>query len=89
MAMEERLQNILSHRGVASRRGAAAMIEEGRVTVNGTVVREPGAYTVYELETSGKRLGTVPAEVKDGKLSFTASVDGPYGARMLHEVVKK
>ena len=41
--MEERLQNILSHRGVASRRGAAAMIEEGRVSVNGAVVREPGA----------------------------------------------
>ena len=41
--MEERLQNILSHRGVASRRGAAAMIEEGRVAVNGQIVREPGA----------------------------------------------
>ena len=39
----ERLQNILSHRGVASRRGAASMIEEGRVTVDGVVVREPGA----------------------------------------------
>ena len=50
---------------------------------------EPVAYTVYELETSGKRLGTVPAEVKDGKLCFTAAVDGPHGARMLYEVVRK
>ena len=41
--MEERLQNILAHRGVSSRRGAAAMIEEGRVAVDGQVVREPGA----------------------------------------------
>ena len=48
-----------------------------------------GADTVYELETSGKRLGTVPAEVKDGKLCFTAAVDGPHGARMLYEVVRK
>ncbi len=40
--MQERLQNILSHRGVASRRGAAAMIEAGRVMVDGVVVREPG-----------------------------------------------
>ena len=33
--MEERLQKILSQRGVASRREAEALIEAGRVTVNG------------------------------------------------------
>ena len=41
--MEERLQNVLSHAGVASRRRAAEIISEGRVTVDGVVVREPGA----------------------------------------------
>ena len=40
---EERLQNILSHAGVASRRGAADIISAGRVTVDGLVVTEPGA----------------------------------------------
>ncbi len=35
--MEERLQKILSARGVASRRKAEEMIRAGRVTVNGTV----------------------------------------------------
>ena len=40
--MEERLQNVLARAGVASRRGAAAVIEAGRVTVDGLVVREPG-----------------------------------------------
>ena len=40
--MEERLQNVLSHRGVASRRHAAEMIASGRVTVDGRVVTEPG-----------------------------------------------
>ena len=39
----ERLQNILAHAGVASRRGAAALIESGVVTVDGIVVKEPGA----------------------------------------------
>ena len=39
----ERLQNILAKAGLASRRGAAAIIEAGRVTVDGAVVREPGA----------------------------------------------
>ncbi len=39
---EERLQNVLAHRGVASRRQAAELINAGVVTVNGTVVREQG-----------------------------------------------
>ncbi len=41
--MEERLQNILAHRGVASRRHSAVIIAEGRVTVDGIVCTEPGA----------------------------------------------
>ncbi len=41
--MEERLQNVLSHAGVASRRAAAEIIAAGRVTVDGLIVREPGA----------------------------------------------
>ena len=39
----ERLQNILSHAGIASRRHAADLIAAGRVTVDGLVIREPGA----------------------------------------------
>lgn len=38
----ERLQNVLSHRGVASRRHAADMIAAGEVSVNGQPVYEPG-----------------------------------------------
>ena len=41
--MLERLQNIIAHAGVASRRGAAELVGEGRVTVDGVEVREPGA----------------------------------------------
>ena len=41
--MAERLQNLLAQRGVASRRGAAALIEAGRVTVDGKPCLEPGA----------------------------------------------
>ncbi len=39
----ERLQNVLARAGVASRRKAAEIVAEGRVTVDGLVVREPGA----------------------------------------------
>ena len=38
----ERLQNVIARAGVASRRGAAALVEAGRVTVDGVVVTEPG-----------------------------------------------
>ena len=41
---------------------------------------------VYALETSGRRLETIPAEAKDGWLVFTVSVAGPQGARMLYEI---
>jgi len=39
---EERLQKFLAGAGIASRRKAEALIAEGRVQVNGRVVREPG-----------------------------------------------
>jgi len=40
--MQERLQKIIAHAGVSSRREAEAMIREGRVTLNGRVVDELG-----------------------------------------------
>jgi pseudouridine synthase len=40
--VEERLQKVLARAGFASRRGAEALMQEGRVTVNGAVVRELG-----------------------------------------------
>ena len=40
--MEERLQKILAHAGIASRRKAEELIAAGRVELNGAVVRELG-----------------------------------------------
>lgn len=39
----ERLQKVLAHAGVASRRGCEEVILQGRVTVNGKITRELGA----------------------------------------------
>jgi 23S rRNA pseudouridine2605 synthase len=41
-SVEERLQKVLARAGFSSRRGAESLMQEGRVTVNGTIVREPG-----------------------------------------------
>src|SRR3954470_9509791 len=41
--MQERLQKILAHAGVASRRHAEEMITGGRVTVNGHIITELGS----------------------------------------------
>src|SRR5581483_9164188 len=46
----ERLQKILSHAGVASRRHAEQIIREGRVTVNGAVVTELGSKADFESD---------------------------------------
>ena len=68
--------------------GKGSLVRNGTAKIS-LALAEPFAYEVYELETSGKRLGSVPAESRDGKLCFMAAVDGPYGARMLYEIVKK
>jgi len=47
---EERLQKILSHAGVASRRQAEKMIADGRVAVNGAVVTELGSKADLERD---------------------------------------
>ncbi|MEK6372369.1 MAG: pseudouridine synthase [Acidobacteriota bacterium] len=47
---QERLQKIIAHAGVASRREAESMIRAGRVTVNGEVVTELGSKADVERD---------------------------------------
>jgi len=47
---EERLQKILAHAGVDSRRHAEQIIKEGRVTVNGAVVSELGSKADFQRD---------------------------------------
>ncbi len=58
--MSDRLQKILSARGVASRRVAETMIEEGRVTVNGVVAMlgQSADPEIDEILLDGKPLPT-------------------------------
>jgi pseudouridine synthase len=54
-----RLQKVLSQAGLASRRAAEKLIAEGRVTVNGTTVREMGVKAdpaVDDIRVDGRRI---------------------------------
>ncbi len=55
----QRLQKILSHAGVASRRAAEKLMAEGRVSVNGTTVREMGTkadLATDDIRVDGRRI---------------------------------
>ncbi len=57
--MQERLQKILARAGVASRRGAESVMLEGRVTLNGEVVKELGSkadIAVDDVRVDGVRV---------------------------------
>jgi 23S rRNA pseudouridine2605 synthase len=55
----ERLQKILSQAGIASRRAAEKLIAEGRVSVNGTTIREMGVKAdpaIDDIRVDGRRV---------------------------------
>ena len=57
--MKERLQKILANAGIASRRAAEKLIEEGRVEVDGRVVKELGTSAdpdTQEIRVDGTRV---------------------------------
>jgi 23S rRNA pseudouridine2605 synthase len=61
--MIERLQKVLAHAGVSSRRAAERLIAEGRVRVNGAVVTELGTKVDPlddAIKVDGKRVGAPP-----------------------------
>ena len=55
----QRLQKVLAQAGIASRRAAETLIAEGRVSVNGSVVREMGTKAdagVDDIRVDGRRI---------------------------------
>lgn len=64
--MEVRLQKAIADSGLASRRKAETLIAEGRVTVNGQVVREQGSKIDPErdhVKVDGRHLKPAPPQV--------------------------
>ncbi len=92
--MEERLQNVLSHAGVASRRKAAAIISEGRVTVDGVVVKEPGERvdpSSARISVDGKPLAAPEAKrtiMLYKPIGVLSSTSDPFGGETVADIVK-
>lgn len=91
--MAERLQNVLAHAGVASRRQSAAIIESGVVTVNSLVIKEPG-YRVEEtdeIKVNGKRLETAEKKrtiVLYKPVGVLSTMSDPFGGKTVADLVK-
>ena len=88
----ERLQNILSRAGVASRRGAAALIESGAVTVDGLVVREPGARFEPSagIRVNGRPLSAAERRrtiVLNKPVGVLSTMSDPFGGKTVAELV--
>ena len=91
---EERLQNILSHAGVASRRHAADLIAAGRVTVDGLVVREAGAR--YDAAAVAIAVDGEPVAVAEAKrtimlykpVGVLSSMSDPFGGKTVANLVR-
>lgn len=91
--MAERLQNVLAHAGVASRRASAAIIESGVVTVNSLVIKEPG-YRVEEtdeIKVNGKRIETAEKKrtiVLYKPVGVLSTMSDPFGGKTVADLVK-
>ena len=71
------------------RRGSGAtLLRDGSATVELAVERAT-AFRVFALSPDGLRQAKIPAEVKDGVLTFAVGVRGPKGAQYLYELVRE
>ena len=92
--MDERLQNLLARSGVASRRKSAEIVAEGRVTVNGLVVREPGARfsPAADIRVDGRALALPRARhrtiVLYKPIGVLSTMSDPFGGRTVADLVK-
>lgn len=90
---KERLAKVLAARGVASRREAERLIEEGHVTVNGAVVTHPATGVdpkVDNVRVDGKPLARAPRKVYFllyKPKGYITSRDDPEGRRSVLELV--
>ncbi|HXB44461.1 MAG TPA: pseudouridine synthase [Puia sp.] len=87
------LNKYLSHSGVCSRRDAAELIKQGKVSVNGSVVSEPGTKVSASdlVKVSGKKI-TISKNfvyiLLNKPKDYITTTDDPLGRRTVLDLIK-
>jgi len=91
----ERLNKVLARAGLASRRAADRLIAEGRVTVNGRVVRELGTHVDPRrdaIKVDGRRLPAAPERYSYVMLNkprgYVTTLSDPQGRPTVRELLR-
>jgi 23S rRNA pseudouridine2605 synthase len=91
---EERLQKLLAHAGIASRRKAEQLMREGRVTVNGSVITELGSKADPErdhVKVDGKHIRAPEKPVylaMNKPKNFVTTVSDPEGRKTVLDLLR-
>jgi len=88
------LNKYVAHAGVSSRRAAATLVKEGKVTVNGAVVTDPGTKVLYTdtVKVSGKKV-TVSSHfvyiLLNKPKDFLTTTTDPQGRKTVQQLISK
>lgn len=75
-----------AERKVLLKWGYGTLIERGRAEI-AIAVAKPSKYKVYELDTAGRRIRTIPCRYSDEGIFFTVSTDNEQGeGRIYYEI---
>jgi len=88
------LNKFIAHAGVCSRRDAAELVKEGKVTVNGEKITEPGFKVTgtEEVKVSGKKITLQKNLVYillNKPKDYITTVEDPQGRKTVLDLVKK
>jgi 23S rRNA pseudouridine2605 synthase len=88
------LNKYVAHAGVSSRRAAATLVKEGKVTVNGLVVSDPGTKVLYSdtVKVNGKKV-TVSSHfvyiLLNKPKDFLTTTTDPQGRKTVQQLISK
>jgi 23S rRNA pseudouridine2605 synthase len=88
------LNKYVAHAGVSSRRAAALLVKEGKVTVNGTIVTDPGTKVLHTdtVKVNGKKV-TVSSHfvyiLLNKPKDFLTTTTDPQGRKTVQQLISK
>jgi 23S rRNA pseudouridine2605 synthase len=88
------LNKYVAHAGVSSRRAAAALVKEGKVTVNGEVITDPGTKVLHTdtVKVNGKKV-TVSSHfvyiLLNKPKDFLTTTTDPQGRKTVQQLISK